>query len=53
MDIEKGSVWIPFPVMERFMRDVFVGLGAPKADAGISANVLISADNFGFESHGI
>ena len=24
MDIEKGSVWIPFPVMERFMRDAKV-----------------------------
>ena len=53
MDIEKGSVWIPFPVMERFMRDVFIGLGAPKADAALCANVLIAADKFGFDSHGV
>ena len=53
MDIEKGAVWIPFNVMEHFMRDVFVGLGAPKADAAICANVLISADQLGFDSHGI
>ena len=53
MDIEKGAVWIPFNTMERFMRDVFVGLGAPKADAAICAGVLIQADKFGFDSHGV
>ena len=53
MDIEKGAVWIPFNTLERFMRDVFVGLGAPKADAAICANVLIKADEFGFDSHGV
>ena len=53
MDIEKGAAWIPFPLMERFMRDVFGGLGAPKADAAICANVLIKADEVGFDSHGV
>ncbi len=53
MDIEKDAAWIPFPLMERFMRDVFVGLGAPRADAAICANVLIKADELGFDSHGI
>ena len=53
MDIDKGAVWIPFNTMERFMRDVFVGLGTPKAEAAICANVLIKADQFGFDSHGI
>ena len=53
MDIDKGAVWISFNTMERFMRDVFVGLGAPKAEAAICANVLIKADEFGFDSHGI
>ena len=52
MDIEKGAVWIPFNTMERFMRDVFIGLGASKADAAICASVLIQADKFGFDSHG-
>ncbi|HOU21396.1 MAG: Ldh family oxidoreductase [Kiritimatiellae bacterium] len=53
MDIEQGSVWIPFPTMERFMRDVFTGLGVPRADAAICAKVLIKADQLGFDSHGI
>lgn len=53
MDIEKGSVWIPFSTLERFMRDVFIGLGASRADAAICANVLIKADELGFDSHGI
>lgn len=52
MDIEQGAVWIPFKTMERFMRDVFIGLGAPKAEAAICANVLIKADELGFDSHG-
>jgi L-2-hydroxycarboxylate dehydrogenase (NAD+) len=53
MDIEKGSAWIPVTTMERFMRDVFIGLGVPQTQAAISANVLITADQLGFDSHGI
>ncbi len=53
MDIDQEAVWIPFSTLERFMRDVFIGLGAPKADAEICAKVLIEADKFGFDSHGI
>lgn len=53
MDIEKGSVWIPLATLERFMRDVFIGLGVPKTQAAISAKVLITADQLGFDSHGI
>lgn len=53
MDIEKGAVWIPFRTMERFMCEVFIGLGAPRADAAVCANVLIQADKFGFDSHGV
>ncbi len=53
MDIEKGSVWVKFDVMERFMRDVFIGLGVPKKEAATCAEVLIMADKLGFDSHGI
>jgi L-2-hydroxycarboxylate dehydrogenase (NAD+) len=53
MDTDPGSIWLPFPLMERFMRDVFIGLGAPKPDAVLCANVLITADKLGFDSHGI
>lgn len=39
--------------LESFMRDVFVGLGVPEEDANIIANVLITADLRGIDSHGI
>jgi L-2-hydroxycarboxylate dehydrogenase (NAD+) len=45
--------WIPFDLMEQFMIDVFVGVGVPPKDAEICANVLITADKRGIDSHGI
>ncbi len=45
--------WVSFDKMEAFMRDVFIGVGVPEADAAICADVLISADKRGIDSHGI
>lgn len=53
MDIEKGAVWVKFSTMQNFMRDAFIGIGVPKKDAEICADVLIDADKLGFDSHGI
>jgi len=53
MEIEKGSKWVKFDVMERFMRDVFKGIGVPAADAAVCAEVLITADKLGIDSHGV
>lgn len=53
MEIEKGSKWIKFDLMERFMRDVFKGVGVPAADAAVCADVLITADKLGIDSHGV
>ena len=39
--------------LEAFMVDVFAGLGVPRADAATCAEVLISADKRGIDSHGI
>lgn len=39
--------------LEKFMRDVFVGIGVPEADAAVSAEVLIASDKRGIDSHGI
>ncbi len=50
MKTNPPEVRLPFPLLERFMRDVFIGLGVPKADAAICANVLIQADRLGFDS---
>lgn len=40
-------------ILENFMRDVFIGLGVPKDDAKIIAEVLITSDLRGIDSHGI
>ncbi|MFA7008364.1 MAG: Ldh family oxidoreductase, partial [Elusimicrobiales bacterium] len=53
MEIEKGAKWVKFDYMRDFMRDVLLGLGTPKKDAEVSAEVLITADKLGFDSHGI
>jgi L-2-hydroxycarboxylate dehydrogenase (NAD+) len=44
---------IDFDLLERFMADVLKGLGLPAADAAICADVLITADKRGIDSHGI
>ena len=46
-------VYIETHILENFMRDVFIGLGVPKKDAEIIADVLITSDLRGIESHGI
>ncbi len=44
---------ISFDQMEAFMVDVFKGIGVPSADAAVCADVLLSADKRGIDSHGI
>jgi len=46
-------VWIDFDTMERFMVDAFKAVGVPEEDAKICADVLITADKRGIDSHGI
>lgn len=45
--------FIPFQVMEEFMVRVLEKSGVPIADAKIITDVLIQADKFGFDSHGV
>jgi len=45
--------YIPFDDMEQFMIDVFRGIGVPDEDARICAEVLITSDKRGIDSHGI
>ncbi|MFX1389393.1 MAG: Ldh family oxidoreductase [Promethearchaeota archaeon] len=40
-------------ILENFMKDVFIGLKVPEEDAKIIANVLITSDLRGIDSHGI
>ncbi|MHA1669346.1 MAG: Ldh family oxidoreductase [Promethearchaeota archaeon] len=46
-------VYIDANTLENFMKDVFIGLGVPEHDASIIANVLITSDLRGIDSHGI
>jgi LDH2 family malate/lactate/ureidoglycolate dehydrogenase len=44
---------MPFDALERFMVDVFRGVGVPDEDARTCAAVLIGADKRGIDSHGV
>lgn len=46
-------IWTDFTVLKNFMKDVFIRLGTPSHQAEIVAEVLISADRKGIDSHGI
>lgn len=50
---DKDVYWIDFNTMEKFMTDVFIGLGVPDEDAKVCADVLITSDRRGIDSHGI
>lgn len=46
-------VYINIKILENFMREVFIGLGMPKDDALIIAEVLIASDIRGIDTHGV
>jgi len=46
-------VWVDFDFMEQFMVDVFTGVGVPLEDAQVCAEVLITSDKRGIDSHGV
>ena len=45
--------WIPCDQLEAFIVDVFKAVGVPEADARTCAEVLITADKRGIDSHGV
>ena len=45
--------YIPFSVIENFINKILVKAGVPANDSKIVADVLISADKYGFDSHGV
>jgi len=49
----KDIVWVDFDILENFMVDVFKGIGVPEEDARICAEVLITSDKRGIDSHGV
>ena len=51
--MSKDIVWMDCDTLENFMIDTFKGVGVPEDDAKICADVLIMADKYGIDSHGI
>lgn len=49
----EGAVWWSFDLVEQFMVEVFKAYGLSEADAKISAEILITADKRGIDSHGV
>lgn len=47
------TIYVNHEILEKFMAEVFKGLGVPEDDAKISADVLITSDKRGIDSHGI
>jgi len=47
------TCYLTFDYLEKFMADVFMGLGVPETDAHICADILITSDKRGIDSHGI
>ncbi len=53
MKPNNSVAWVKFTKMERFMTAVFKAVGVPEDEAKICADVLITADKRGIDSHGI
>lgn len=53
MSSEEKIVWWGFDHVEKFMRDGFMAIGTPEEEAKICADVLITADKRGIDSHGV
>lgn len=45
--------FIPFTVVENFITSIMVTAGIPEEDAKIIGDVLLQADKFGIDSHGV
>ena len=50
---EAVAVYVPVDRLTDFMIDALIKMGVPRADAGISADVLLAADLKGVRSHGV
>ncbi|MEJ2249839.1 MAG: Ldh family oxidoreductase [Candidatus Lokiarchaeota archaeon] len=53
MPENEDIVYLDAKTLENFMRDVFIGLGVPEEDAKIIAEVLITSDIRGIDTHGV
>jgi L-2-hydroxycarboxylate dehydrogenase (NAD+) len=49
----KGNVHIKPEILREFITDTFIGLDVPRKDAKVMADVLITSDLRGIDSHGV
>lgn len=49
----KNQVFLRFKQIESFILDVMTGIGVPKKDATVIAEILVESDKRGIDSHGI
>jgi len=52
-DAYHNCIWMDFETLEGFMKDALVCFGVPEPDAEVVAEVLITSDKRGIDSHGI
>lgn len=50
--MQETRPYIPWDLIEAFMRDTFIAYGVPREDAEICTAVLLESDRRGIESHG-
>lgn len=48
-----AKIFIDWETITNFVIDAFIGMGVPKQDAEICADVLLESDKRGIESHGV
>jgi LDH2 family malate/lactate/ureidoglycolate dehydrogenase len=51
--MEEATTWWAFDEVEAFMRSGFEAIGVPPEEAAVCADVLVSADKRGVDSHGV
>lgn len=49
----EGCMWVPFDTLAEFMATALTRVDVPRSDAEIIADVLITSDKRGIDSHGI
>jgi L-2-hydroxycarboxylate dehydrogenase (NAD+) len=53
LEMSEDLFIIDAKTLENFMKDVFIGVGVPKEDAAICAEIVIASDLRGIETHGV
>ncbi len=50
---DESFTWVSFDLLRDFMTDAFAAVGVPRDEAAACADVLVEADKYGVDSHGV